>query len=159
MITFRQGKSTFVYRVAAVALTEGQVLLHRSAKDDFWSLPGGRVEFGEAAEVAIRRELREELGVTIRTEELLWVLEQFFEIEGEQYHELGLYFQVSLPPSLGPAQMPLPFYGDEQGLRLSFRWLKLETLGGVSIKPVFLKTRLCSPPQGIEHLVMGAPSA
>jgi ADP-ribose pyrophosphatase YjhB (NUDIX family) len=159
MITFTQGRSTFVYRVAAVALTGGQVLLHRSARDDFWSLPGGRVEFGEAAEVAIRRELREELGVAAQTERLLWVLEQFFEIEGERYHELGLYFQISLPPSLGPTHMPLPFYGDEQGLRLIFRWFKVEVLAGLPIKPAFLKARLTSLPEGIEHLVMGAQGA
>ncbi|MFP4343737.1 MAG: NUDIX hydrolase [Anaerolineales bacterium] len=157
MITFTQGKTTFIYRAAAVALSEGQVLLHRSERDDFWSLPGGRVEFGEPAELAIRRELREELGVETRTERLLWVVEQFFEIEDERYHELGLYFLISLPPSLAPTRMPVPCYGDEAGLRLSFRWFMLETLPGLPIKPAFLKTRLSSLPKSTAHLVMGAP--
>ena len=39
------------------------VLLHRQQGDDFWALPGGRVELRKAANQAIHREFNEKLGL------------------------------------------------------------------------------------------------
>jgi 8-oxo-dGTP pyrophosphatase MutT (NUDIX family) len=44
----------------------GRVLLVRRADDGYWELPGGRVEVGESASVAVIREVAEEAGVTIK---------------------------------------------------------------------------------------------
>ncbi|TFV52060.1 NUDIX domain-containing protein [Blastococcus sp. TF02A-35] len=54
--------------VAGVLIRDGRLLLcHRSKGrvryPDYWSLPGGKVEPGESSRDALRRELREEIGV------------------------------------------------------------------------------------------------
>jgi ADP-ribose pyrophosphatase YjhB (NUDIX family) len=54
--------------VSAVIFRDGKVLLLKRAKspgNGFWSLPGGRVEFGESLHTALRREVDEEAGLTI----------------------------------------------------------------------------------------------
>ncbi|MEE2830504.1 MAG: (deoxy)nucleoside triphosphate pyrophosphohydrolase [Myxococcota bacterium] len=56
--------------VAAVVRDGDRVLLTRRPEDapDFpnhWEFPGGKVEEGESDEQALRRELREELGITV----------------------------------------------------------------------------------------------
>ncbi|MFN4024949.1 MAG: NUDIX hydrolase [Hyphomonas sp.] len=43
-----------------------------------WSLPGGRIEFGERAEAAALRELKEETGVTARIAGLVDVVDAIF---------------------------------------------------------------------------------
>jgi ADP-ribose pyrophosphatase YjhB (NUDIX family) len=53
------------FQVGAKALvrnTEGRVLLAKSSSGR-WDLPGGRINIGEQVEEALRREIREELGV------------------------------------------------------------------------------------------------
>lgn len=45
MLRFDSGSSRFNFRSVAVLIDQGHVLLHRSLKEEFWALPGGRVEF------------------------------------------------------------------------------------------------------------------
>lgn len=52
--------------VGALVEREGLVLLVRTAKwRGLWGVPGGKVEWGEALEEALRREIREEVGLTL----------------------------------------------------------------------------------------------
>jgi ADP-ribose pyrophosphatase YjhB (NUDIX family) len=59
-----------VAAAGAVIVRGARVLLVRRGRAPYkgtWDIPGGFVEAGENAEAALRRELREELGVTART--------------------------------------------------------------------------------------------
>lgn len=53
--------------VAGVIERDGKILICRRRKDQAhalkWEFPGGKVEAGESPEVALARELREELGI------------------------------------------------------------------------------------------------
>ena len=54
--------------VSAAIFRDGKVLLTRRARSPakgFYSLPGGRVEFGESLHQALAREVREETGLDI----------------------------------------------------------------------------------------------
>jgi 8-oxo-dGTP diphosphatase len=53
-------------RVSAILMWQGRILLCRQEKPgkEYWLLPGGGVDAGETLVEALRRELREELGVT-----------------------------------------------------------------------------------------------
>jgi ADP-ribose pyrophosphatase YjhB (NUDIX family) len=143
------------YRVAGVAIHEGRVLLHRAEIDDFWSLPGGRTRLFEAAQAALRREMREELGAQVKVGRLLWMVENFFRDRGERHHELGLYFLMSLDPSSPLYGHEGPFAGDEEGLALEFRWYPQDdsVLAQLPIYPAFLQQGLANLPDAPRHVV------
>jgi mutator protein MutT len=61
--------------VAAVIRDEqGRVLLQEKSAWEGWSLPAGAIEPGETPEQALRREVREETGLTVEPREILGVL-------------------------------------------------------------------------------------
>jgi len=153
MITFERGNVRFSHRTVGVAVHDGHVLLHRAESDDFWALPGGRCELLEPAGEALRREMKEELGVDVRVERLLWVIENFFEWHDTAHHELGLYFLMDLGPDFRHYDVRELFVGDEEGLRLIFRWFPVDRLRAVPLHPTFLREALATIPTATEHIV------
>jgi ADP-ribose pyrophosphatase YjhB (NUDIX family) len=64
----------------------GEVLLVRNSYVRYYSAPGGYVRRGERARTAALRELREEIGLTARDEDLVPLLEETHEWEGKRDH-------------------------------------------------------------------------
>ncbi len=53
-------------RVAAIIIKDKKILLVRDKAADFFSIPGGIIEEGEDSEIALSRELKEELNAKIK---------------------------------------------------------------------------------------------
>jgi RimJ/RimL family protein N-acetyltransferase/8-oxo-dGTP pyrophosphatase MutT (NUDIX family) len=65
-------------------------------KERFYCPPGGRIEFGERSEDAVRREIREELGTELRYPRLLGILENLFTFDGRRGHEVVFVYDADL---------------------------------------------------------------
>jgi len=61
-------------------------------KKGFWDLPGGFIDFGEKAEGAIVREVKEELGIEIKNPKFLGTYIGFYPYKGITYQPLCLVF-------------------------------------------------------------------
>lgn len=153
MITIKQNGCCFNYRVAGVAFRDDEVLLHKSEPDDFWTLPGGRVEMGESSEAALKRELQEELAVKVEVMRMVLVVENFFEYEHLAYHEVGFYYQMSLPNDCLAMTAHERFRGWEGNVVLEFQWFKLSELHLIRLLPRFLVESLQSLPCDPVHIV------
>lgn len=155
MIRFEAGPGFFQYRVVGVCIHDGHVLLHRAApNDDRWSLPGGRCELLETAEAALAREIHEELGLTVTVGRLRWVVEHLFTFNGRPWHELGLYFEISLPPGCHFLDTSRSHAGQEASQPVQFRWFQLAQLNELPFYPDCLRGPLQAPPlDGPQHLV------
>ena len=81
--------------VAEVALVRGHDVLMVKAKRGFsrgyWNLPGGFLDFGEAPEVAVEREVEEEIGADITLDALLGVYHSGF--PGKPTYTMGFVYR------------------------------------------------------------------
>lgn len=64
-------------RVRAIIEYEGKFLFVRGKQRQYWALPGGHLEEGEALQGGLKRELIEELGVEPKIGKLVYVLQLF----------------------------------------------------------------------------------
>jgi len=115
---------------------------HDPTKDqNFYRPLGGGIEFGETAESAVRRELREELGVDLLDVRRLGVLENIFHGFGRDGHEIAFVFGCELSD---PALYERDFVGeilDDAGTKVMW-----QPLSGVrSDRPLY--------PEGLADLL------
>ena len=156
MISFDAGSHRFQVRAAAIFIWNEMVLLHRLEQDEFWALPGGRVEPGEDAATTVVREMQEELDEMVTCGSLAFAVENFFEGHGKPNHELGFYFQASLSKKSPLLDASRSHLGKEGERALEFRWFPLAALEAVDLRPSFLRRALAESPIAFEHIVQRA---
>lgn len=153
MICFDRGKNRFNFRVVGVAIHDDKILLHKTAEDDFWALPGGRNEFLEFTQDTLIREMQEELGEEITIDRLLWVVENFFEFDNKNYHEISLCYLMKFEEKSSILDRKESFMGVEEDVKLIFQWFDITEIDNMVVYPSFVKEKIKGLSNDIEHIM------
>jgi len=116
-------------RVAAIIVEDGRILLEKHAKDgrEYWVLPGGGVDVGETLSGALRRELREEIGIESETGELAFACEAI--APDATRHIVQLAFLASITG--GTPQVT----GDDPRVA-DVAWIPVQEVAGLEMYPI-----------------------
>lgn len=146
-ITFKSGDEKFNYRVCAMIISEGKILAMHDDRSPYYYLPGGRVALGETAEMAVIREVQEELGVTPRIVRPLWLNQAFFteDVDHLRYHELCVYFLMDISDT-DLLSRGKHFTTREDYRTHTFEWLAFDRLKDEYFYPLFLKKDIFNLP-------------
>jgi len=114
-------------RVAAIMVRQNQILLveHRKRGQRYWVLPGGRLEGNETLEAALRRELKEELGLDARVGPLVIVCETL----APDRHVVNLLFQAEIGERAEPALDP------RDPVLAGWQWVLTDQLPRLDFRP------------------------
>ncbi len=139
-------------RVGAIIQKEGKLLMVSSDGVDYCYSVGGRIQFGESAEDAVRREVLEETGQALEIERLGFIHEDFFRgdspsMQGKLIYEIAFYFYMKTPADFAPRCASL----DREGRGERLEWIRPDT--EKTIFPAFFRTELEKPCSGVRHIV------
>lgn len=125
------------FRVGAILEYNNQILIEQGDNIPFVVIPGGRVKLMEDTNMALNREIKEELGIDISNIEgkLMSVIENFFVFDNTQYHELYFVYKYSLNDdfNIENGQKNL------DSLKSKYYWKTLDELNDIEILPKELK--------------------
>ena len=119
-----------------VCVKRGKLLLCHSKGASNTYLPGGHVEFTEAARGSLAREIREELGVKAQIGRFLGAVEHTFVQHGEPHCEINLVFEMRIP-ALDPRREP-----SAREDHIEFRWVPIGGLEASALEPSVLRGTL-----------------
>ncbi|MBQ8201771.1 MAG: NUDIX domain-containing protein [Clostridia bacterium] len=142
-ILFDHGNARFSYRISAIPVHEGRVLLQCPVGTNEYAFIGGHVAFGETARDTLLREIREELHADAVIGDLIAVGEVYIDWgfcpdgSPRHCHQIGLYFMTAVDvQQLPPGDT---FFGwDEAGnarYHLQYQWVPLKELHSLTVYP------------------------
>ena len=95
--------------VAALIRRHGKILISQRPDDvhlaRLWEFPGGKVEAGESLETALRREIREELGIDVAVGEEYFTVEHDYPGKSVRLHFFNCSIECGEPQALGVADL------------------------------------------------------
>ena len=125
--------SNFHYLARALILENGYVLTVREKGSELHFLPGGHIEFGEGAKVALKREIMEETGLECSIGGFVGALEHSWPENVFNHHEINLIFYVNLFGVRAP-ENPVSLEN-----HLEFNWLDLADVSKTNLQPYPLR--------------------
>ena len=150
-ISFLTPEGKFNYRVAAVIIHNGKLLVMKDDRGDYFYLPGGRLKMHETMHEALLREIKEELGIDGKIVRDVWLNQNFF-IEQRskvEYHEICMYTIVDVSDT-NILNLGTTFTMVDNGNNLYYTWMSIDDIPKINIYPEFIKKNIQSLPDGIK---------
>ena len=147
----------FKYRVSAIILNDNKVLLVEMNNNDFLCCPGGHVELGEDSISAVKREIKEEIGIISEKVQLIALIENFFKHkQGKQCHEIGLYYLMECAKIPEGKLKDYEYVELDHGkeVLLKFKWIAIDEIDKYDIRPAKLKEILRNKKFDFNHILV-----
>ena len=142
-IDSNEGK--FKFRVCGILEHNNKYLTVRINGNRFYCLPGGHVELDEDTDMAVKREMQEELLYPIKVNKLLAINLNFFKTEeGKPFHEIGFYYIVEAEDetNVNPNDYTREKLDKGKIQHLEFKWSTLDELKKADFMPHFVPTAI-----------------
>jgi ADP-ribose pyrophosphatase YjhB (NUDIX family) len=152
-LRFKSEDKMFYYRAGAIIIEDNHVLMIKSDAVDYYYSIGGAVNHGETAADAVLREVREETGVDYEIARPVYLYENIFTENNQQFHGVELFFFMK--PRGTTDGLVCKSHGMD-GAKEHLHWLPIDSLDDVKLFPEFFKSRLFQFPPGIEIIKRGS---
>lgn len=117
--------------VGAIAIEDGKILLIKRGRPPYagkWSVPGGKLLFGESIAEAIVREMREETGLDVEVGPYAGILESI-NAEGEWHYVIVDHLVRIVGGELGP--------NDDAA---DARWFPVDEVATLDVTPLLIES-------------------
>lgn len=148
-VYLNKAEGSFTFRVGALIIKDGKLLVAKSESYPCYYTVGGVVEINETSEEAVIREVFEETGYKLEIDRLAIIQERFFDVGSQKCHELDLFYIMKNSNEMNIADNSFT----DQAPTETLHWIPVDDLVKINIVPPSLKTVLFDNINSIEHII------
>ena len=119
---------------------ENWYIFEKDKRNRFYWVVGGRIKINENSIEAAKREIKEELGIELEKIDLKAIVESFFELDNENFHEICFYYTGK--------------YVDKLELSENFFIFSKDEMEKINIQPKIIYDIINSKNSEIIHLII-----
>ncbi|MEK7598303.1 MAG: NUDIX domain-containing protein [Patescibacteria group bacterium] len=125
----KKASNSFEICARGIIIRGGKILLCKLKIKRNYFFPGGHVEFRERADSALKRELKEEIGVSVKKSQFIGTNENLYRQRRKILHEINIVFKVTL------SKENLEVHEDH----LEFKWVDIKDLAKTEVYPTAIR--------------------
>lgn len=102
-------------------------------------IPGGHIEIGEDSLVDVTREIKEELGYTVKNATLFCIQENFYEKKGIIQHGIEYYYLIETVEDIETVDREFIENDRGEDKYLLIKWVSIDELKKIDLRPITVK--------------------
>lgn len=138
-VKFKTSDYNYYNRAVGIIKKDDKYLILNVDNSDYCHIPGGHIEIGEDSLVAVTREIKEELGYTVKTANLFCVQENFYEKKGIVQHGIEYYYLIQTVEEIETIDREV--IENDRGVekKLLIKWVTINELKEIDLRPFTVK--------------------
>lgn len=141
-IKFKTENYNFYSRAVGIVRKDNKYLILNVDNSPYYHIPGGHIEIGEDSLTAVKREINEELGYTVKEANLFCIQENFYEKKGVLQHGIEYYYVIDTLEELETVDRE--YEENDRGIlkKLLIHWVDKNELKNIDLRPFTVKDLL-----------------
>lgn len=138
-VKFKTSEYNYYNRAVGIIKKDDKYLILNVDDSAYCHIPGGHIEIGEDSLAAVTREIKEELGYTVKTANLFCIQENFYEKKGIVQHGVEYYYLIETEEELETVDRVV--IENDRGVEkhLQIKWVSIEDLEEIDLRPFTVK--------------------
>ena len=141
-VKFKTEEYNYYNRAVGIIKKDDMYLILNVDNSPYYHIPGGHIEIGEDSLSAVTREIKAELGFTVKEAKLFCIQENFYEKKGIIQHGVEYYYLIETVENLDTTDQKIEENDRGTIKQLFIKWVTAKELENIDLRPFTVKNLL-----------------
>lgn len=153
-IKFKTDDYNYYNRAVGIIKHNDKFLIMNVNNAPYYHIPGGYIEIGEDSLSAVAREIKEELGYTVKNATLFCIQENFYKKRGIVQHGVEYYYIIEPEEDIKTVDKEVAEIDRGEEKHLFIKWVSIDELKEIDLRPFTVKDLMVNNKLGtLTHII------
>lgn len=141
-VKFKNDEYNYYNRAVGIIKKDDKFLIMSVDDSPYYHIPGGHTLIGEDSITAVKREIKEELGFTVKDTNLFCIQENFYKKNDVVHHGIEFYYIIEVEENIECKDKQIIEIDRGVEKHLNTKWVNKKELVSIDLKPHTVKELL-----------------